>query len=302
VVGSSRGQQQVLEQFARQGFDEKHWLDALPQAAAIAVAQQLQTQAPVLAPMAACATGVWAIAQGMELLRTQQCTQVLVGAVEAPITPLTLAGFQQMGALAQTGAYPFDRRREGLVLGEGAVLLVLETANQAQQRQAPKLYGRLLSFGLSTDAYHVSAPDPKQRGAIAAVNTCLHRSQLEPTQVDYIHAHGTGTRLNDHHEAELIQALFPRAIAVSSTKGATGHTLGASGAFGAAFSLMALHHQRFPPCVGLNQPAFALNFVPSPDRADLNSLPFIAPQTLQNALSFSFGFGGQNAVLALARY
>ena len=200
--------------------------------------------------MAACATGLWSIAQGFELIRTEQCERVLAGAVEAPITPLTLAGFAQMGALAPTGAYPFDRDREGLVLAEGGAVFVLEAATLATQRGA-NIYGRIVGAGLTADGYHISAPAPDSRAAIAAVKQCLQRSNLDATDIDYIHAHGTATVLNDRNEAHLIQALFPQGVPISSTKGATGHTIGASGAIGAAFCLMALKHQVLPPCVGL---------------------------------------------------
>lgn len=291
VIGSSRGSQAVWEQLIRQSQPAiapiHAWLDTLPNIAAVTAAHQIGTSGPVLAPMAACATGIWAIAQGMELLQTGQCQQVIVGALEAPITPLTLTGFKQMGALAKTGAYPFDCRREGLVLAEGGALLVLEPMTAARQRGA-KVYGQLLGFGLTVDGYHVSAPAPGREAAIAAVNQCLSRSNLNTPAIDYIHAHGTGTQLNDQAEAHLIQKLFPAGVPVSSTKGATGHTLGASGALGVAFCLMALQQQILPPCVGLTHPAFALDLIATAQ-----------PQPLHTALCFSFGFGGQNAVLAI---
>ncbi len=267
----------------------EHWLDTLPHCPAIAAARLVGSTGPVLAPMAACATGIWAIAQGFELIQTGRCERVIVGAVEAPVTPLTLAGFDKMGALATTGAYPFDKRREGLVLGEGAAVLVLESADLALSRSAP-VYGKLLGFGLTSDAYHVSAPAPNLKSAIAAVKQCLERSHLSPSDINYIHAHGTGTQLNDQNEAQLIQELFARGVPVSSTKGATGHTLGASGALGAAFCLKALKHQLLPPCVGLKEPDFELDLVTTPRRGEIRRM-----------LCLSFGFGGQNAVLALAR-
>ncbi|MBE9127349.1 beta-ketoacyl-ACP synthase, partial [Coleofasciculus sp. LEGE 07081] len=240
--------------------------------------------------MAACATGIWAIARGFELIQTGHCQQVIAGAVEAPITPLTLAGFEKMGVLAKTGAYPFDQQREGLVLGEGAAVLVLESADLALSRRVP-IYGQVLGFGLTCDAYHISSPQSSSKSAIAAIKQCLDRSNLSPTEIDYIHAHGTGTRLNDQHEAQLIGHLFPQGIPLSSTKGATGHTLGASGAIGAAFSLMALKHQIVPPCVGLKESKFDLEFVTQAYSRDV-----------RRVVCFSFGFGGQNAVMALGNY
>lgn len=291
VIGSSRGYQAKWESLAHQYWQSPslvpNWLDTLPNIAATTAARQIRTTGPVLAPMAACATGLWAIAQGFELLQTGQCQQVIAGAVEAPVTPLTLTGFKQLGALAKTGAYPFDCRREGLVLGEGAAVLVLETLASARQRRA-KIYGQLLGFGLTTDAYHVTAPEPQRQAAIAAVQHCLKRSGLSARSIGYIHAHGTGTQLNDQAEAHLLQTLFPSGVAVSSTKGATGHTLGASGAIGTAFCLMALQQQILPPCVGLRQPAF-----------DLDLITTSRPYPVDTALCLSFGFGGQNAVLAV---
>jgi 3-oxoacyl-[acyl-carrier-protein] synthase II len=270
--------------------DLKDWLDTLPHQAAIATARLIGSDGPVLAPMAACATGIWAIAQGFELIQTGRCQRVIAGAVEAPITPLTLAGFDKMGALARTGSYPFDRHREGLVLGEGAAALVLESAQLARLRSAP-VYGQLLGFGLTCDAERVSAPAPNLNSAIAAVKQCLERSHLLPTDINYIHAHGTGTQLNDQNEAQLIQRLFARGVPVSSAKGATGHTLGGSGALGAAFCLMALKHQLLPPCVGLMEPEFDLDLVTAARWGKI-----------QRVLCFSFGFGGQNAVMALGKY
>jgi len=297
VIGSSRGCQASWEHLTRKRYLTKHsdceelegWLDILPHQAAIATARQVGSTGPVLAPMAACATGIWAIAQGVELIDSGQCQRVIAGAVEAPITRLTLAGFGKMGALGSTGSYPFDRSREGFVLGEGAAVLVLESSHLARKRKAA-VYGQVLGFGLTSDAYHVSTPDPTARSAIRAVRQCLERSHLSPVEINYIHAHGTSTRLNDQNEAQLIQDLFAQGTPVSSTKGATGHTLGASGALGAAFCLKTLKHQLLPPCVGLKESAFELDLVTTPRQGDI-----------QAVLCFSFGFGGQNAVLALAK-
>ncbi|WP_027402433.1 beta-ketoacyl-ACP synthase [Aphanizomenon flos-aquae] len=293
VIGSSRGYQASWEIMARQMYQEEaesnldNWLNTLPQMNAIAIARKIGSTAAVLAPMAACATGIWAIAQATMLIKTGQYQRVITGAIEAPITPLTIAGFRQMGALAKTGAYPFDLQREGLVLGEGGAILILESAELAAQRQA-KIYGEILGFGLTADAYHGNSPEPLGKSAIIAIKQCLERSHISPTDIDYIHTHGTATQLNDRIESKIIQHLFSPKLAISSTKGSTGHTLGASGALGVAFSLMALQQQILPPCVGLRQPEFNLNFIPSAQESKI-----------QQVLCFSFGFGGQNAVIAL---
>ncbi|VXD18021.1 3-oxoacyl-(Acyl carrier protein) synthase II [Planktothrix serta PCC 8927] len=295
VIGSSRGYQGKLEQLAS-GFysplgieDINQFVDYLPFNIALNVAKRIGSLGIILSPMAACSTGIWAIAQGFELIQTEQCQRVLVGAVEAPITPLILAGFEQMGALATTGCYPFDRNREGFVLGEGAAILILESEALALQRSA-QIYGKILGFGLTADACYGNKPDMLGKSAIAAIKTCLKNSHLSSDKIDYIHTHGTATILNDQHEVNLIQQLFPEGVSVSSTKGATGHTLGASGALGVAFCLMALNYQLLPPCVGLKTSEFDLDFVTSV-RSDL----------IKNTLCFSFGFGGQNAIIAITK-
>ncbi|MFN6217527.1 MAG: beta-ketoacyl-ACP synthase [Aphanizomenon sp.] len=293
IIGSSRSYQASWELMAQQVYQQEaglnldDWLNTLPQMNAIAVARQIGSTGAVLAPMAACATGISAIAQATMLIKTGQYQQVITGAIETPITPLTIAGFRQMGALAKTGAYPFDLQREGLVLGEGGAVFILESAELATQRQA-RIYGEILGFGLTADAYHGTSPQPEGKSAIMAIKQCLERSHILPTDIDYIHTHGTATQLNDRMESKIIQSLFPAKLAISSTKGSTGHTLGASGALGVAFSLMALQEQILPPCVGLKQPEYNLNFIISAQESKI-----------QQVLCLSFGFGGQNAVIAL---
>ncbi len=292
VIGSSRGSQATWESLLSnsQTMASISWLKTLHHYGAIITARLLQTQAPVLAPMAACATGIHAIARGYELIQTGECERVVVGALETPVTRLTLAAFEKMGALAKTGCYPFDLQREGLVLGEGGAVLVLETAQLAHSRGV-RVYGEIAGFSLTCDATHISAPESSCRSSAIAIKDCLERSNLDSKDIDYIHVHGTSTKLNDRHEAELINHLFPHPVAVSSTKGATGHTLGASGAIGSAFCLMALKYDYLPPCVGLRQPEFDLNFVMESHKA-----------SLKNTLCFSFGFGGQNAVICYKNF
>lgn len=295
VIGSSRSclrewETMAGEQRAVPGQVSGDWLAALPTKPALVAAQCVGSEGPVLAPMAACATGVWAIAQAADLIRNGQCSRVVAGAVESPITPLTLAGFRKMGALAATGCYPFDRRREGLVLGEGGAALVLESAELAARRGA-RVYGQILGAGLTNDSHHLSSPDPRCGMAKRAVEKCLQRSGLSPNEIDAVHVHGTSTALNDRLEASLIEQVFGQEMPVMATKGATGHTLGASGGVAIALSLLSLQAQRLLPCTGLRQPDFDLNFV---RRAQV--------ARLRHVLCFSFGFGGQNAVIALGQY
>lgn len=292
VIGSSRGFQAEWEGLAKdyltQNTPPQDWLTTLPAMASGGVAQLLGTRGPVLAPMAACATGLVAIAQGADLIRRGHCQRVIVGAGENPITPLTLAGFERLGALAPSGCYPFSPHREGLALGAGAAILVLESAQSLAQRPHIKPYGCILGAGLSADAHHLTAPDPDQIGSRLALEQCLRRSGLKAEDIDYVHAHGTGTRLNDAHEAALMSQCLPHLPPISSTKGATGHTLGASGAIGAVFCLLALRHQRLPPNVGLRSQSIYPNLVTHSQTT-----------SVKVALCVSLGFGGQNAVLAV---
>jgi 3-oxoacyl-[acyl-carrier-protein] synthase II len=305
AIGSSRGCQAQWEKFATNRQDLSGWLDALPHSPAIAAARYISSQSALLAPTAACATGIVAISQAIELIRSGACERAIAGAVEAPITPLTITGFRQMGALATTGCYPFDRSRQGLVLGEAGAVFILESATLAQARGA-KIYGEVLGCGLTNDAYHLCAVDLNLGAAMNAIDrsliydnpkskTCTERSRSvqnpKSDGIDYIHAHGTGTSLNDRRESQLIARMFPQGVPISSTKGATGHTLGASGAVGIALCLKSIDTQILPPCVGLIQPEFDLDFVMTP-----------RPTTLDRLLCLSFGFGGQNAAILLQKW
>ncbi len=299
VVGSSRSHLQTLELMAlhqrrHPGKAEGNWQAALPHKPAVTVAQTVGAMGPLLAPMAACATGVWAIAQAADLIRTGQCERVIAGAVETPVTPLTIAGFSKMGALAKSGCYPFDVNREGFVLGEGGALMVLESAALATQRNV-RIYGKILGVGLTNDSHHVSSFDPSYRMGRKAIALCLKRSGLNINTVDAVHTHGTSTTQNDQMEASLIGELIAqrrgRSLPIMASKGATGHTLGASGAVIIALGLLSLWRQELSPCVGLQQSAFDLDFVRTGRSA-----------ALQNLLCFSFGFGGQNAVLAITAH
>ena len=289
AVGSSRGCQGEWEKWAQNGAP-LNWLDTLPHQSAVTTAQMIGATGSVLSPMAACSTGIWTIAQGVNLIQSGQYQQVIAGAAESPITPLILTGFAKMGALAQTGCYPFDQQREGLVLGEGGAVLILESLPAARARSA-FIYGEIVSYGVNCDAYHVSAPNPDYHCASKVIKTCLEKAKVSPGEINYIHAHGTSTQLNDQREAALIQSLFPSQVAVSSTKGATGHTLGASSAIGVAFALKSLQTQVLPPCVGLRNSKFPLKFVQDAISTQINY-----------ALVLSFGFGGQNGAILLKSF
>jgi 3-oxoacyl-[acyl-carrier-protein] synthase II len=293
TIGSSRSCQSDWEKLISNPPcqpDLTNWLNTLPHSPAIETARYIGSRTALLAPMAACATGIWSLAQAVGLMRSGACERSIAGSVEAAITPLTIAGFRQMGALATTGCYPFDRHREGLVLGEAGAVFILETAALALARGA-RIYGEILGFGLTNDAERMYAMDLEGTAGYNAIHQCLDRSQLVASDVDYIHAHGTSTPLNDRYESQLIQQIFPNGVAVSSTKGATGHTLGASGAVGVALCLKAISTQILPPCVGLSDPEFDLDLVIKSQSTNVNNL-----------LCLNFGFGGQNAAIALTQW
>jgi 3-oxoacyl-[acyl-carrier-protein] synthase II len=280
IVGSSRAYQPHWEQFAQNGVTAAA-LDYLPHMSAIAVARLIGSCSSVLAPMAACATGIWAIAQGYQMIRNG-ADRALVGSVEAPISPLTVVGFQQMGAMATTGCYPFDQNRQGLVLGEGGAIFALEERSIAIARGA-KIYGQILSYGLTNDANHAWGVGG-EAGA-TAVQQCLERSGLQ--SLDHIHLHGTSTQLNDRYEATLVQQFFPN-VPVTGNKGSVGHTLGAAAAISVALAFRSLQYQIIPPTIGCRDLEFDLNLIRQPKAMQL-----------RNLMCWSFGFGGQNAVLAL---
>lgn len=299
VIGSSRSNQREIELLLdrldksdnnlKKLLIQKHWWQCQPANLSAQIASMLRTQAPVLAPMAACATANWAIAQAFELIRSGQCDRAIAGATDAAITPLTIAGFQKIGVLANTGVHPFSHEREGFALGEGAAALVLESLESARRRGC-KIYGRVLGWGITNDAYHATSPNPDHHSAAIAIHDCLARSQITAAAVGYINAHGTATQMNDAREASLISQIF-LGSAVSATKGATGHALGATGMIEAAFCLLALRDRLLPPCVGIKNPAFDLRMNQQVERSP----------DLKYALNFSFGFGGQNAIVAFGQ-
>jgi 3-oxoacyl-[acyl-carrier-protein] synthase II len=292
VIGSSRSNQRELELLLDkpdQILIENQWWQSQPANLSAQIAHLLQTQAPVLAPMAACATANWAIAQAFELIRSGQCDIAIAGATDAAITPLTIAGFQKINVLAKWGVHPFSQEREGFALGEGAAVLVLESLDSARRRGC-QIYGRVLGWGITNDAYHATSPNPDNKMAAIAIKDCLRRSQITAADIGYINMHGTATQMNDAREAELIQNIFPHSK-ISATKGATGHTLGATGMIEAAFCLLALRDRILPPTVGMKTPDFDLKIIKQALRS---------PE-LQYALNFSFGFGGQNAIVAFGQ-
>jgi 3-oxoacyl-[acyl-carrier-protein] synthase II len=248
--------------------------------------------------VSACAAGAHAIGTAASLIQSGAADAVVTGGSEAALTPLSKAAFAALDALSDSGiSRPFDARRDGFVMGEGAAVLVLEDAEKAKARGATIL-ATIKGYGASSDAHHLTAPQAEGEGAAQAIRQALESAGLEPADVDYVNAHGTSTPLNDRAETKAIKkALGDRAgqIPVSSTKSAIGHLLGAAGAVEAVATILALRDRMAPPTLGYEEveEGLDLDYVPNTAR------PLDVNGHLPVALSNAFGFGGHNAVLCL---
>jgi 3-oxoacyl-[acyl-carrier-protein] synthase II len=247
----------------------------------------------------ACAAGAHAIGAAARMIQAGDADAVVTGGAEAPLSGIARAGFAAMGATSESGiSRPFDARRDGFVMGEGAGVLVLEAYDAAERRGAAIL-GELLGYGASSDAYHLTAPDPDGAGAVRAIRAALDDARLEPSALDYVNAHGTSTPLNDRAETAALHSALgehARAVPVSSTKSAIGHLLGAAGAVEAIATLLALRDRIAPPTLGWEEreEGLDLDYVPGEPK------PLVTTNGRAVAMSNSFGFGGHNAVLVLA--
>ncbi len=250
--------------------------------------------------VSSCSSGADALGQGWEMIRRGQADVVLAGGSEAPISPIAVAGFNSLRALSrsngdpQLASRPFDRDRDGFVMGEGSAVLVLESEEHLQKRRAPAL-AELRGYGATSDAHHVTDPNPTGRSAAEAILLALQAAEVDASEIDYLNAHGTSTPLNDSQETKAIKlALGEEAyrVPISSSKSMTGHLLGAGGALEAAFCVLALQHSLIPPTINLHNqdPECDLDYTPLKSRA----------QPLNVVVSNSFGFGGHNSVLVLS--
>ncbi|HZR05580.1 MAG TPA: beta-ketoacyl-[acyl-carrier-protein] synthase family protein [Candidatus Udaeobacter sp.] len=238
----------------------------------------------------ACASGTNAIGHGFECVRSGRYQRVLTGGYDA-LSELVFTGFDSLQASTPEKCRPFDRHRAGMVLGEGAAVLALENLELARARGAPVL-AEIIGYGISTDNFHITQPNPSGAGARQAMERALRSAQISADEVDYINAHGTATIFNDAAEGKAISALF-NGVPVSSTKSMMGHSLGAAGAVEAVVCLLALQNQLLPPNI---------NFGASDDDVDLNIVANESrPAVVRTALSNSFGFGGTNASILLRR-
>jgi len=257
---------------------------------------------PITCPTTACAAGTNAIGDAFRLIQNGYADVMIAGGVDAAITPLGIGGFNAMRALSTRNAEPekasrpFDRDRDGFVVGEGSGILILEELTAALDRGA-KIYAEMAGYGSTSDAFHMAAPPPGHEGAARCMRAALQDAALPPEAVDYINAHGTSTPLNDAYETQAIRAVFGAhsdRLAVSSTKSMTGHMLGGAGGVEAIFAALAIREGVLPPTINLDRPDPA---------CDLDYCPHTARRrTVRTAMSNTFGFGGVNAVVILKEF
>lgn len=273
-----------------------------PNMGACQVSMHLGLRGPALASVAACASGLYSYIEAKQLIDSGRADVVFAGGTEAALHPLPIAALANMKALSrnndnpQAASRPFDRDRDGFVFGEGAVVMVIESEARAKARGA-RVYAELMGGGLSCDAYHITAPREDGTGAQEAMSEALRFAGMQPEDVDYIAAHGTGTPLNDVAETLAIKLAFgdhARKLAISSPKSMVGHLLGAAGAVGAAAAALSVYHDIVPPTINLE--------TPDPD-CDLDYVPLTARKmTVRAAAANGFGFGGQNGSVIFRKY
>lgn len=257
---------------------------------------------PNSATCTACTTGTHAVGDSFKIIARGDADMMICGGSEGCITPLGIGGFCAMRALStrneepEKASRPFDRDRDGFVMGEGSGVLILESLESAQRRNA-RIYAEIVGYGMTSDAFHITAPSEDGEGAVRVMEVTVRDARIHPNEVDYINAHGTSTPFNDKSESMAIKKVFgdhARKLAVSSTKSMTGHLLGAAGGLEAAIMALAIHHQVAPPTINLDNPdpECDLDYVPHRSR----------PMSIRYALSNSFGFGGTNGALIFKRF
>src|SRR5947208_12888750 len=267
------------------------------------VSIELGTKGPLLSECTACAASNMAIGDAVDAIRLGRADVMFAGGTEAPITPVGIAGFDAMRALSRrnddpkAASRPFDAERDGLVMGEAAAVLVLEELEQARERGA-KIYGEMIGYGVSSDAAHMTEPDPTGENPARAMRMALADAGVDPSQVGYVNAHATSTPLGDASETKVIKRALgdehAAKVGVSSTKGATGHCFGAAGAVEAVFAVLAVERGVLPPTINYEQqdPECDLDYIPNESRqADITV-----------GVSNSFGFGGHNACIVVRKF
>lgn len=294
--GGKETEEQTYRRLYREGRGRVHPLTiprGMPSAPASQVSIDLGTRGPAFCVTSSCASSAYAVAQAVLLIRGGCAEVVVAGGTDAPFTYGLLKAWESLRILSPDQCRPFSNDRNGIVLGEGAGVVVLESECHARIRNA-RIYAQLAGFGLSSDSGHIT--DPSSDGAAAAMQTALADAGLDPADIDYINAHGTGTPANDPSETRAIRKVFgwdANRLAVSSTKAAHGHAMGAAGALELIATALAIRHELVPP---------TLNFAQPGEGCDLDYVPGqAAHRVIRAALSNSFGFGGLNGVLALRR-
>ncbi len=257
---------------------------------------------PNSATCTACSASAHAIGDAWEIIRRDDADVMIAGGSEAAITPMGIGGFAAMRALStrndepSRASRPFDRERDGFIMGEGAGVVILEELEHAKRREAP-IYAELVGYGMSADAFHITAPSEDGEGAVRVMAMAIRKAGIRPADVNYVNAHGTSTPYNDKLETLAIKKCFgehARKLAISSTKSMTGHLLGAAGGLEAGITALVVHHQTLPPTNNLDYP--------DPE-CDLDYVPHTGRQMpVRYALSNSFGFGGTNGALLFKRY
>jgi 3-oxoacyl-[acyl-carrier-protein] synthase II len=266
------------------------------------IAIHFGAKGPNTCVVTACATGAHCIGDAFRAIVYGDAEAIIAGGTEANISPLSIAGFNAMKALStrneepEKACRPFEKNRDGFVVAEGAGILILEELEFALKRGA-KIYGELIGYGYTGDAYHITAPSPEGEGAARCMRMAIKDAGLRPEDIDYINAHGTSTPLNDLTETQAIKTVFgehAKKVAISATKSMTGHLLGAAGSTEAIFSLLAIRDGIIPPTINYD--------VPDPE-CDLDYVPNVARrQTLTVVMSNAFGFGGTNATLVIRKF
>ncbi|MCD4813953.1 beta-ketoacyl-[acyl-carrier-protein] synthase family protein [bacterium] len=302
VLGTLQGGIQILKDTLLTQYERGEPFDIRPcyQAYQLSnlsryIAKQFGFSGPVITPTIACAASGGAISRAFDLIRMGYVDAAITGGAET-FSAFNFSGFNVMRSAAPTCCRPFSKDREGLVIGEGAGILVLESLTSVRKRGGRPL-AVIGGTGLSADAFHITAPDPEGHGAVRAMHAALQDAGLEPGDIDYINAHGTGTPQNDKMETIAVKKVFgtqAAGIPISSIKAAVGHCMGAAGAIEAVASVLALQHQRIPPTI---------NYIPGDPDCDLNYVPNEAMKVpLKHVLSNSFGFAGNDASLIFSAF
>lgn len=275
---------------------------SFPDACTSQISIELGLHGPSFSIGTACSSALDAVGYAFNAIRKRELDIILMGGAEAPVFPPILSAFCMLRALSTRNdeplraSRPFDRERDGFVLGEGAGILVVEDLEHAEKRGA-HIYAEILGFGMTCDAYHMTAPEPSGKEAARAIRLALKDAGVAPEGIDYINAHGTSTPLNDKNETHVIKQVFgehARHVPISATKSMIGHLIGAAGAVELIAALLAMEHQTIPPTINYE--------TPDPD-CDLDYVPNVArPARLRTVLKNSFGFGGKNSALVVRKY